>query len=271
MEKIASMIKEYIDHEGISHTYNATSKGYDYDILFVERERYNSRIKEAGVGYDCPICNNRQFTMILEGEYNVVVPCECQTIYTTDLNMTRSGLLQIFKTYSLDTFKEKNAVSRNMKAVALEYLKDDSTKWFFVGGQVGSGKTHIATAILQELMKRGTPALYKRWHEITKELKADMNSKEHNLTLHELKTTKLLYIDDFLKNATDADYGYAFEIIQGRADRKLKTMLSSELLISDIELKDEAVSSRIEAECGKYCIQIGQDKKANYRAEQIEF
>jgi DNA replication protein DnaC len=42
-----------------------------------------------------------------------------------------------------------------MMEVCQDYInKYDSVGWLYIGGQVGSGKTHIATATLQELMKR---------------------------------------------------------------------------------------------------------------------
>jgi DNA replication protein DnaC len=81
-----------------------------------------------------------------------------------------------------------------------------------------------------------------------------------------LKSADLLYIDDFLKNATDSDYNIAFEIIQARVDRQKATIITSELYLH--EIKDEAIGSRIRQMCGVNILQIKRDIELNYRTNK---
>ena len=57
----------------------------------------------------------------------------------------------------------------------------------------------------------------------------------------------MLYIDDLFKgNVTGADLNLAFQLINARYnDRKLITILSSELTLSEIIEQDEALGGRI--------------------------
>ena len=57
----------------------------------------------------------------------------------------------------------------------------------------------------------------------------------------------VLYIDDFLKGgASDADIRLAFEILNARYnDSKLKTIISSEMDLTAILNRDEALGGRI--------------------------
>ncbi len=203
--------------------------------------------------------------MIYEDGYSFVKKCDCAKIRESNLNIDRSGLSKIFQQYKFENWKITNEANQRMFEVCREYVdKFDGESWLFIGGQVGSGKTHIATATLQELMKNSHVGVYKRWHEIVKELKIGMNTKDYQISMHELKTASLLYIDDFLKNATDSDMNIAFEIIQARVDGRKPTIITSELLLHKI--RDEAVSSRIKQMCGdQYLIQIEDDIKKNFR------
>jgi DNA replication protein DnaC len=155
-----------------------------------------------------------------------------------------------------------------MLTIAKKYVDEfDSNDWMFIGGSVGSGKTHICTATLQEIMKKGNQGIYKRWHEIVSELKEDMNNNKSNQYIYELTTCNLLYIDDFLKNYTKSDLGIAFRIIQGRHDRNLPTIISSEFYLSEIDEMDSAIGSRIKEKSNKFTINILREEKKNFRLE----
>lgn len=234
--------------------------------LLKDCDRYNSKVMPPDE-YDCPKCNNRGNYMYYDDGYTYLKNCDCASIRENNLNIDRSGLNKVFQQYTFDNWKTSKPIHKNMKKLCLDYLdKYNKQTWLYIGGQVGSGKTHIATATLQELMRKGYVGTYKRWHEIVKELKTGMNTKDYQLSMHELKTTNLLYIDDFLKNATDSDLNIAFEIIQARVDRQKATILTSELYLD--EIKDEAISSRIIQMCGEHIIQINRDETNNYRVNE---
>lgn len=250
-------------------TYSPTQPLYSSDEwTYLEAKRYNAHTREPINGYDCPICFNKQSIMVTQESrgqlYNGIKPCECQSIHNTQLNINRSNMAKVLETMTMEAFNTKDEVTKHMKSLALDYVENyNGETWFYIGGQVGAGKTHIATATINELMKKGNQALYMRWHEITQELKPLVNDKEYANIMRKYQTANLLYIDDFLKKYTDADLDIAFRLLQGRLDNNLATIITSEKFA--MEIPDEAIRSRIEQACKKYNVNIGRDTKKNQR------
>ena len=254
----------------LSNMMNDTEKSYDWsidEVLQKERDRYNARKLPQTDVIDCERCGNKGMYMVEENGYNVLAKCNCYSIRESDLNKNRSALAMVQDKFTFDKWKITDEVSKIVYDTALDYVNNyDGESWFYVGGQVGSGKSHICSAIIFKLMEQSHVGSYHRWHEIIKELKAIMNTKEYNERMHYYKTTNLLYIDDFLKNASESDMNIAFEIIQGRVDRSKSTIISSEKFLQ--EITDEAISSRIKQMCGKYLVHIGRNSSRNFRTKE---
>ncbi len=242
----------------------------DYDPVILEKERIKTNNAEFSMTkLDCPICKNKGFIMITEGNYNGVYPCQCTNQYSIHQNMLKSG---ISENITMDKFKTDKPFQKKMKDLAKHYIEnfEKEKKWFWVGGMSGSGKTTLSQAILNALMQNGAQGHYKRWHEVVAKLKEDINSVEANRYIYELSTVNLLYIDDFLKNHSQSDLSIAFKIIQGRTDRNLPTIISSEMYLEDLDKLDTAIASRIKQMCGSYVLVIERDKHKNYRLEEFE-
>ena len=251
----------------LSSMMNDSESSFDLtieEILQKERDRYNAREVIGSGVYDCPSCKNKGWVMIEDRGYNVVKECNCNSIRESDLNINRSGLNEVFRQMTFESWIVNNSTQKVMLEQSKKFVEEfDGIGWFYIGGNSGSGKTHTCTALFQELMKNSYVGTYKRWHEVIKQLKQEMNTKEYTYTMNDLKNCQLLYIDDFLKNASDSDMNIAFEIIQGRVDRHKATIISSELFLQ--EIKDEAISSRIKQMCGEYVLQIPRKKENNFR------
>ena len=66
----------------------------------------------------------------------------------------KSGMSEMLKGCTLESFKTKSEWQQAIKNKAIEYIKQDNGDWWYIGGQVGSGKTHICTAIVGRIDKR---------------------------------------------------------------------------------------------------------------------
>lgn len=223
-------------------------------------------------GYVCNLCKNRGYiASVKDVIYEVVTPCRCQTIRATLRRAKRSGLGSILSEFTFDKFIASGEWQTEIKNKALAFCKDDTAKWFYIGGQVGSGKSHICTAIAAHYIKAGQEVKYMLWAEEAKKLKAIVNDESYQEQITEYKSVKVLYIDDFLKvrhgeTPTTADINLAFEIINHRLlDGDKITIISSEKLLDEIMDYDEATMSRIYQKAGAYKISIGKDKNKNYR------
>ncbi|MCY1715202.1 ATP-binding protein [Caproiciproducens galactitolivorans] len=232
-------------------------------------------------GYDCPICKNKGVTYFLENGYEKSRECKCMAIRRSIWNIKKSGLKNLLQKYTFDNFKAADEWQRDFKADAQRFVTDHNGKWFYAGGQVGAGKTHICTAIVQAFLKKGIAARYMLWRDEVVRLKAIVNDdEEYAKAINPLKTVPVLYIDDFFKTGdeldrygnivkkrpTQGDINVAFELLNYRYNNdQLVTIISSERTIEEILSCDEAVGSRIYQRTKDYCWVLTAPKAKNYR------
>lgn len=204
---------------------------------------------------DCPICRNKGVVYSLDPDgYEVCRACECMPARRSWQQIERSGLKDVMKRYTLDTYQITQSWQETIAKGALEYCQKPEG-WFFVGGRPGSGKTHICTAIVGQMLKDGKSALYVPWKKESAKLKSVLNDLEYTERMTQLEETDVLYIDDFFRTGTNADgnktlptqgdINLAYEIINNRYNGSGITIISSELRISEILRIDEAIGSRI--------------------------
>lgn len=224
-------------------------------------------------GYKCNKCKNKGWIARLsEQGSEIKKDCECMKIRDTLKRAQRSGLGNILSDFTFEKFNDKYEWQKDIKSKAKAFCADDCAKWFFIGGQPGSGKTHLCTAISAFYIKAGYDVRYMIWREDGQRLKALANSVDYTKNINYFKSADVLYIDDFLKTKqgeqpTAADINLAFEIINHRlinSGEKI-TIISSEKLLSDILNYDEATASRIYQLTGDYKIYIPKDSKKNFR------
>lgn len=217
----------------------------------------------------CDKCKGKGviFTVVNGNDY--VQDCECLIAKRSYERLEKSGLKELADRYTLDRFKTLNAFQKHIKNTATEFL--DSDNWFYIGGQVGAGKTHICTAISLELINKGNNLKYMLWRDEIVKLKASVtDAEQYDKHIRALTDVKILYIDDMFKGSiSEADINIAFQIINNRYNANKQTIISSEKTIMQIKEIDEAISSRITEKAGHFLINIQKDNLKNYR-ERIE-
>ncbi len=179
-----------------------------------------------------------------------------------------SGLGDSLTRNTFDTYIAKEAWQEAIKQKAIQFAQESKFDWFFVGGQIGSGKTHICTAIVGEMIQRGYQARYMLWRDEIARIKRHMNEEQYEIILDRFREIPLLYIDDFFKAdsaPTSADINIAFEILDYRYRMKLPTIISSEMKASELMSFDEAIGSRIFERAKGFMLSIGNDKTKNMR------
>lgn len=244
------------------------------DIERWKVEQYNQSsgsLNEAD-GYNCHICKNKGFISRFDEVHKceICVECKCRKIRATLRRAKRSGLGNVLTDCTFDKFEVHDDWQKSIKETAQKFCMDDNAKWFYIGGQVGCGKSHICTAICGHYMKTGHEVLYMLWAEESKRLKAMVNDVSYHDTIGQYKSVDVLYIDDFLKvksgeSPTPADINLAFEIINHRLVENKITIISSEKTLDEVMEYDEATMSRIYQKTGIYKIGIGKDRSKNYR------
>ena len=219
----------------------------------------------------CELCGDVGYREVCENGHWYMEECECFNRVQFTRNMKKSGAN---KNMTFENWHSDFEFQSDVGAKAFEYATGGylSGQWFFIGGQVGSGKTHICTAILHELIKNNLGCKYMAWRDEAVQLKAIVNQhEEYHQKLMEFCKVPILYIDDFWKTQqggkpTQADVNLAFQIINYRyQDKQYRTIISCEYTAKRLMEIDEAVGSRIYERSKAYRIEISKDSSKNYR------
>ena len=253
----------------------------EIDVSCTDEERQKAKVNSLNEmigdmnevdGYNCDVCRNRGYYFVLDDNLmETQVFCKCTKVRETLRRAKKSGLGDILTDFAFNKYEDTEDWQKTIKRAAQAFCKDDEAKWFYIGGQVGCGKTFICTAISAHYIKAGYDLKYMLWIEEAKRLKALVNDVSYQQEIAVFKDVPVLYIDDFLKTKggeqpTPADINLAFEIINHRLiDRNKITIISSERMLDELLQYDEATMSRIYEKTGIYKFNIGKDIKKNYR------
>lgn len=232
-------------------------------------------------GFNCERCMNRGYFFGVEQRgdavYQTVTECSCMPIRRSIMRLKASGLEDAIRRYSFKNFEVTEPWQQKMLDVAQQFLAEGSKNgaWLYIGGAVGSGKTHICAAVAGKLLYRG-PLLYMSWPADATRLKAQAidDPDAYDREMFRLQSVEYLLIDDFWKPAmgdngpkppTAADIRLTYELLNERyCDRKV-TIISSERYLSELMDLDEAVGSRIAERSAGYCLTLGRDRAKNHR------
>lgn len=217
--------------------------------------------------YNCPECKNKFLIAFLKDDEFALRQCKCVKIRKTLKNISESGLTEELRSKTFESYNAVEDWQKICKSTALKYIDDNSGAWFFAGGQSGSGKTHLCTAICNVMLKKGLTVKYILWRRIVQKLEANrFDDENYQKILDDITKSDILYIDDFLKSSDPKkEINHAFEIINTRDTINKKTIISSELFIDDIEKLDEALAGRIAYHSKNFKIQINKISDRNYR------
>ena len=228
--------------------------------------------------YICPDCQDKHWIHFKDDDgYQCVKPCKCLPEYENKRRINLSGLAQTMEDYTFDKFATKERWQDDIKRIGLSYVECAGSGWFFIGGQVGSGKSHICTAITGELMKRGKRALYARWRDLIAGLKRFSDDNyDYVREIDQYKQCDVLYLDDLFKSGqsktpSEFETKIAYEILDYRYSAKTITIISSEKTLQEILEIDEATGGRIFQRSKAHCINIPKDKKRDMRLRMDEY
>lgn len=217
----------------------------------------------------CPKCGGSGYIFSEKDGYRYASECECEKRRKTLARIDRSGMAPLIEACTFDSYDAKTEWQRQVKQAAIKFCDDCADNWFYIGGGAGSGKTHICTAIVGELINRGMIAKYMVWRTDARKLKSIVNdSDEYDRAMSQFDSVKVLYIDDFLKtkageHPSTGDINLAFELLNYRyVNTGLVTIISSERTIEEIIEIDPGLGSRIRQRAKNYSFTV---RGKNYR------
>jgi DNA replication protein DnaC len=221
----------------------------------------------------CFKCNDEGVIKIDE---RTVKLCECREQARIEKLFRSSRITPAFQLKTFDNFnlKGRSDLVQKMYRGSRTYANDfDAVRtaennWLTMLGQPGSGKTHLAMATANELLKRSIPVLYIPHNETMNEFKDLLRTDDgiKNRT-EEMKKVAVLAWDDLFKNWNPKrtfEIDIAFEVLNYRYLNLLPTIITSEKGPDKLLGIDEAIGSRIiERSKGRLIVVQGQEN--NYR------
>lgn len=246
-------------------------KGFDrtYEkITDIQVRNYNNMLGKTNYSFFCEKCKNKglvAFKTYSDGTFKMILQkCDCVERLHVEQNKEKSGLKDSFGKFTFENFDTSKEYSKTVLEKAKENVP--ANEWFFVGGQIGSGKTHICTAISERLLMSATTVKFISWRDLMSDLKNGFSGRPTFFDFETFKRVEVLYLDDFLHGkATDFELEKAFEIIDYRYRNDKKTIISSEMLSTEILQLSQSIGSRIVEKSKGFVCNIKRDTQRNYR------
>lgn len=247
------------------------------------KEKYGATIHSSNTEkeYKCQKCHDSGWIEHTgEDGYLYVTKCSCRLAREAEMRLANSGLADAIQRQTFDAFTCTTPLQEKIKNTATRYLnalltaeKGERMPWLYVGGNPGSGKTHICTAVCGELLKHNIGVKYMQWLDEARKLKAGVNDENFEDSVSGYISVSVLYIDDLLKQKystsptfTEADIKIAFTILNARYIMNKPTIISSEWSLLDHLLPaDEGVFSRVYERCKGYTVDIDRNPVNNFR------
>ena len=274
---MAEMIRGFREKAGMSDTVSDISPN---DVAQMACDAFN-KMKGSVPGKHCPICLNKGYIEeISDSGETIMVECGCMPKRRAMWRIEESGLGTKIAECRFDNYLTSEPWQKSIYDGAKRFLEDYAGKWFYIGGQVGAGKTHICTAIAAEFLNRGKDVRYMLWRDEIVRIKAAVNDDEEYARLVvPLKTVPVLYIDDFFKTGigdkgqklrpTPGDINVAFEILNYRYNSSESvTILSGEWFVDELLNIDESIGSRIYHRSKDFALEIEREHSRNYRIKR---
>lgn len=182
--------------------------------------------------------------------------------------MERSGVSKRLQRCTLENFH----IARNPDAkTALQKVEDWIDHWpeyreagrgLFLSGEVGTGKTHLAVAVMKELQEaHEVPCLMMSVPELLDDMRAEYDSREgRGRMVAQAKAAELLVLDDLgSEKITDWSIERLFVIIDHRYRNMAPTIYTSNLGYQGVrEVFGERIASRM-IESNKWVFMEGKD------------
>jgi DNA replication protein DnaC len=220
----------------------------------------------------CPKCEGSGYVFTDTGAQ----PCECSRDRELEQAFRNARLPKKFLTKSLDSFTSKEQRQKDILLASKSFLQtfrgnthDDPGKGLLLLGREGSGKTHIAIALLKEVIRKGYTGLYWNVPELFLELRRLMsgNSDVAEADLFdEARRVDLLVLDDLgAERSSEYVLDRLYVLINGRYQNDTSTIITSNCTLD--ELRNQ-IGPRIVSRICEMCVPV-EFPKEDYRIKHM--
>ncbi len=171
--------------------------------------------------------------------------------------LTRSGIPARYRTGTLADFDSAHNKAAHVAAVG--YVTDFAKhrrdgKGLFLIGEVGRGKTRLATIIALEVLRQGFSVRYSSTVDLLERIKGEFGTSNAGNTLRGYLDADLVVLDDIGKDhRTEWSESTIFQIINDRYEQTRPLIITSNLGIDDLrrhyQWSGDAIVSRVFESC----------------------
>lgn len=150
----------------------------------------------------CPLCDDTGWKPIEKDGVRYVVRCECWRDNTSRQRVDTANIPKRYQHCTIDNFKVYNESLERAAAQARKLAEEFPAvgRGLFLEGQPGVGKTHLAVAVLRQVMQQaGARGLFYDTRDLLRVIRGTYNSSTHTTELDVLRpvmTADLLVLDD---------------------------------------------------------------------------
>jgi DNA replication protein DnaC len=208
----------------------------------------------------CPRCNDAGFLRadvpVGHADFGKVLPCTCRAAQIKQQRANRLRHLSNLGPLSRLTFdllspdgRQPEAGSRHRFRVALEQARRFARQpdgWLVFLGPPGSGKTHLAAAIVNERLSNGEPAVFSVVPDLLDHLRLTFSPQtevSYDELFETVRTTGLLVLDDLgTHSSTSWAQEKLFQLLNHRYNAQLATIVTTNHRLDEL---DERLRSRL--------------------------
>jgi DNA replication protein DnaC len=208
----------------------------------------------------CPICKGIGFVRkdhpLGHPDFGKMQICSCRKVEISSKVHERLfalSNLDALQHLTFDNFKPRGgfgSLPADADSIELAYnqariFASNLDGWLLLQGSYGCGKTHLAAAIANYTVEIGVPTLFITVPDLLDALRRSYSDPEstYEKRFEEIRRAPLLIMDDFgTQNATEWAQEKLFQIVNFRYINRLATVVTTNLLLSDIE---ERIRSRL--------------------------
>jgi len=211
----------------------------------------------------CELCGGTGWQLIVEDKVSRARRCSCSRPQSGEKSIASARIPPRYLACEFDNYFPKSHNQEITKNKAIEFASDyPNLEDEFRGGSLlftgisGSGKTHMATAVLKELLKKGFSGLFVDFHELLSEIRNTYDELSQTSELDVLRPilgVDVLLLDDLgSQRMTDWVKDTVFHIINLRYNKNRTLLITTNLALEPSEGRKrhnmDAVEKRLTAD-----------------------